>query len=127
MARFATTMAANAATRMLVKQMKLRSPDISVVLEPSMAAGEGAYIGITRAGTVLVHVRATDGEFAETIREALARLGGEILDEGTTRSTGGYGPTTGHGAKSVIGGAAVTSAMANHRYTQENASTHPPA
>ena len=120
-ARFASTVHANTATRALQKELKLAPGDVSSV----WAAGTlpnlgGGYMGITKVGPILIHARARAPEMVDRIKTLFLRLGGElVLDEPGTASTGGYGPTTAHGARSVFGGPATTSAMANQRFTHE--------
>jgi hypothetical protein len=75
-------------------------------------------MGITKVGPILVHARARLPEMVDRIKALFERLGGELVEnEASTVSTGGYGPTTAHGARSVFGGPATTSAMANQRFT----------
>jgi hypothetical protein len=120
-ARFDGTDHANKATRALQKELKLAPGDVSSVLAPGTVPNlGGGYMGITKVGAILVHARARTTETAERIKTLFLRLGGElVLDEPGTASTGGYGPTTAHGARSVFGGPATTSAMANQRFTYE--------
>jgi hypothetical protein len=120
-ARFDGTAHANKATRALQKELKLAPGDVSSVLAPGTIPNlGGGYMGITKVGAILVHARARAPELVERIKALFVRLGGElVLDEPGTASTGGYGPTTAHGARSVFGGPATTSAMANHRFTHE--------
>lgn len=120
-ARFDGTPSANKATRALQKELKLRSGDMTVVLAHGTVPNlGGGYMGITKVGPILVHARARSAELVEQIKALFSRLGGVlVLDEVGTVSTGGYGPTTIHGARSVFGGGATTSAMANQRFTYE--------
>jgi hypothetical protein len=120
-ARFDGTDHANKATRALQKELKLAPGDVSSVLASGTVPNlGGGYMGITKVSAILVHARARTAEMAERIKALFLRLGGElVLDEPGTASTGGYGPTTSHGARSVFGGPATTSAMANQRFTYE--------
>jgi len=94
---------------------------MTVVLAPGTVPNlGGGYMGITKVGAILVHARARVPDIAERIKALFLRLGGElVLDEPGTASTGGYGPTTAHGARSVFGGPSTTLSMANQRYTYE--------
>ena len=123
-ARFVGTENANRATRALQKELGLAPGDVSTVLAPGTVPNLGGlregYMGLTKVGAILVHARARTPEMVEKVRTLLQRLGGElILNEVGTVSTGGYGPTTAHGAASVFGGPATTSSMANQRFTYE--------
>jgi hypothetical protein len=123
-ARFDGTENANRATRALQKELGLAPGDVSAVLAPgtipNLGGGREGYMGLTKVGAILVHARARTPEMVERVRALLQKLGGElVLDEVGTVSTGGYGPTTAHGARSVFGGPATTSSMANQRFTYE--------
>lgn len=129
-ARFTDHNTANAATRALQKQLGLRPEQVSVALAPGIDGneleGRGGYIGITKAGAVLVHARGYDPGLAERVEELLRRLGGTlIVAEHGTVSTGGYGPTTANGTRGVFGDAPGTSAMANHLFTEAAPETSP--
>lgn len=121
-ARFTDRAAANRATRALQKELGLRPEQVSVALEPGIdpveRGGAGGYLGITKAGAILVHARVQNAAAIDRVREVLGRFGGAIVesDRGSV-STGGYGPTTAHGTRGVFGGPPNTSAMANHLYT----------
>src|SRR6266536_3700851 len=117
-ARFSDHGTANRATRALQKTLGLRAEQVSVALAPGVDSGElegkGGYIGITKAGAVLVHARGYDPGLDERVRSTLESLGGALVHtEHGTVSTGGYGPTTASGTRGVIGDAPSTSAMAN--------------
>jgi hypothetical protein len=121
-ARFVTHDAASAATRGLQKELGLRSEQVSVALAPGVDAneieGKGGYIGITKAGAVLVHARGFEPSLGDQVRALLERHGGVLaVTEHGTVSTGGYGPTTANGTRGVFGDAPGTSAMANHLFT----------
>jgi hypothetical protein len=121
-ARFVDHDAATHATRALQKTLGLRSEQVSVALasgvDPNEIEGRGGYIGITKAGAVLVHARGYDPSLTDQVRELLERAGGVlIVTEHGTVSTGGYGPTTANGTRGVFGGAPGTSSMANHLFT----------
>jgi hypothetical protein len=129
-ARFVGTENANRATRALQKELGLAPGDVSSVLAPGTVPNLGGrregYMGLTKVGAILVHARARTPEMADKVRALFQRLGGEVvLDEAGTVSTGGYGPTTAHGAKSVFGGPATTSSMANQRFTYEKPTKGP--
>lgn len=122
-ARFATATEANRATRALQRQLRLRAEDVGVTLAPGVDASElsggGGYMGITKAGAVLVHARAVDDDLISRARAMLTKLGGTLVEsEYGTASTGGYGPTTASGTQGVFGGPPGTSSMANHLFTQ---------
>jgi hypothetical protein len=121
-ARFADHKVANGATRALQKELGLRAEQVSVALASGIDAneleGRGGYIGITKAGAVIVHARGYDPSLSDKVQATLQRLGGVlVVSEHGTVSTGGYGPTTANGTRGVIGDAPGTSAMANHLYT----------
>lgn len=123
-ARFPDHNAATAATRALQKTLGLRSEQVSVALapgvDPNEIDGRGGYIGITKAGAVLVHARGYESSLDEQVREVMQQAGGVLVQtEHSTVSTGGYGPTTANGTRGVIGDAPGTSAMANHLFTHE--------
>jgi hypothetical protein len=122
-ARFEGTEHANRATRALQKELGLAPGDVSSVLAPGTVpnlGGRQGYMGLTKVGAILVHARARTPEMVDRIRALMQRLGGQlVLEEAATASTGGYGPTTAHGARSVFGGPATTSSMANQRFTYE--------
>jgi hypothetical protein len=121
-ARFSDHLAANRATRALQKEVGLRAEQVSVALAPGIDPGEllgtGGYIGITKAGAVLVHARGFDPSENDRVRKLMESMGGDIVENlyGTV-STGGYGPTTASGTRGVFGGSPGTSAMENHRFT----------
>ena len=121
-ARFADHNAANGATRALQRELGLRSEQVSVALAAGIDAneleGKGGYIGITKAGAVVVHARGYDASLSDRVQATMERFGGVlVVTEHGTVSTGGYGPTTANGTRGVIGDAPGTSAMANHLYT----------
>jgi len=122
-ARFPDHNAANKATRALQKTLGLRPEQVSVALAPGIDAnelkGEGGYIGITKAGAVLVHARGYDASLSDRVAELMTSMGGQLVESKfNTVSTGGYGPTTANGASGVFGGEPGTSAMANYRFTE---------
>ena len=121
-ARFPDHNAANGATRALQRELGLRSEQVSVALAPGIDTneleGKGGYIGITKAGAVLVHARGYDASLTDKVQAAMERFGGTlVVTEHGTVSTGGYGPTTANGTRGVIGDAPGTSSMANHLFT----------
>jgi len=131
-ARFPDHNAANKATRALQKELGLRPEQISVALapgvDPNELKGAGGYIGITKAGAVLVHARGYDASLSDRLVSLLKGMGGEVIQTPyQTVSTGGYGPTTANGSRGVFGGAPTTSAMANHLFTAETGEKGPPA
>lgn len=121
-ARFATHDDANKATRALQRELGLRSEQVSVALAAGIDSneieGKGGYIGITKAGAVLVHARGYDASLDDRVRAVLEGSGGTlVVTQHNTVSTGGYGPTTANGTRGVIGDAPGTSAMANQLFT----------
>jgi hypothetical protein len=121
-ARFADHNSARDATRALQRQLGLRPEQVSVALAAGVDAneieGRGGYIGITKAGAVIVHARGYDPSLADQVRAALEKAGGTlVVTAHSTVSTGGYGPTTANGTRGVIGDTPGTSAMANHLFT----------
>lgn len=116
-AYFVDTPAANKASRALQEQMDVPTEAISRTrapgVDPGKVTGQGAYLGISGGGRVLLNVAVPDAGVAERAIELLARLGGEVANaHHGSPSTGGYGPTTGWGRYGVIGGEPETSAMA---------------
>jgi hypothetical protein len=108
--------AANKASRALQKKLRVPFEAIGLTLapgvDPGKVSGEGAYLGITGGGRVLLNVAVPDEATSERVVELITSLGGELANvEHGSPSTGAYGPTTGWGRYGVIGGEPETTSM----------------
>src|SRR5262245_3679552 len=83
-ALFADHKVANRATRALQKQLGLRPEQVSVALAPGIddeeLKGQGGYIGITKAGAVLVHASGYEPAVDDRVKELLASSGGKLIE-----------------------------------------------
>src|SRR4029079_5116961 len=98
-ARFLDHNAANGATRALQRELGLRSEQVSVALAAGIDAneleGKGGYIGITKAGAVMVHARGYDASLSDKVEATMQRFGGTlVVSEHRNVSAGGERATT---------------------------------